>query len=92
MRFRTPALKLSRKQDRRLAVDDDFKRQSIVQLYQMAAQDPVLWNKRYAATKLAQMTRGIDVSQALNPEAPPAGYRGRRSSVSINVPFDKMPA
>jgi hypothetical protein len=72
-----------------LAVDDDFKRQSVLQLYQMAEQDPVLWNKRYAATKLAQMTRGIDVSQALNPEQPPQAA-GPKVGVNISVPFDKL--
>ena len=75
-----------------LAVDDELRASKIQQVYMMAEQDPVTWNK-YEAGKLVLTTiKGVgDVSKLLNDPAqqkPP----GPKVSVNVSIPVDKMPA
>jgi len=72
-----------------LAVDDELRASKIQQVYQMADQDPITWNK-YEAGKLVLTTiKGVgDTSKLLNDPAnqkPP----GPKVSFSINLPLDK---
>jgi hypothetical protein len=48
-----------------LAVDDQFKTNSIMQGYQMAVQNPSLFNVRYWAEQVCKTMKGIDKTQAL---------------------------
>jgi hypothetical protein len=73
-----------------LAVDDEFKRNAIMQGYQMAIANPQVFNVRYWAEQVCKTIKGIDKTQALNPDEPPPPTPPK-VSVSINVPVDKMP-
>lgn len=73
-----------------LAVDDQFKTNSIMQGYQMAIQNPALFNVRYWAEKVCSTMKGIDKTQALNPPMPPP-LPLPKIGINIMVPLDKMP-
>lgn len=55
-----------------LSVDDDIRRQSALQLVQMAAQMPAVVDPHYAARYFAGTIRGIDPDKAVPPPQPPS--------------------
>jgi hypothetical protein len=73
-----------------LAVDDEFKRNSVLQGYQMAIGNPQVFNVRYWAEQVCKTIKGIDKTQALVPDAPPAPVPPK-IGINISIPLDKMP-
>lgn len=73
-----------------LAVDDDLRRNSAMQFYDVASRDPVNFNVNYAATFLASTIRGVDPAKAINPPAPPAP-QPPKMSVTIAVKWPELP-
>lgn len=73
-----------------LAVDDQFKSNAIMQGYQMAVQNPAVFNVRYWAQQVCTTIKGIDKTQALLPPAPPPPPLPK-IGINISVPLDKMP-
>lgn len=73
-----------------LAVDDELKKNSVMQAYQISEMNPVLWNTRYMAEQVVGTMRGIDKTQALNPPAPPQAPPPK-IGINISIPLDKMP-
>lgn len=73
-----------------LAVDDEFKRNAVMQGYQMAMENPQIFNVRYWAEQVCKTIKGIDKSQALNPDVPPPPTPPK-IGINISIPLDKMP-
>lgn len=73
-----------------LAVDDQFKSNAIMQGYQMAVQNPAVFNVRYWAEQVCTTIKGIDKTQALLPPSPPPPPMPK-IGINISVPLDKMP-
>lgn len=73
-----------------LAVDDELKRNAAMQFYQFAAQDPITFNKPYAAEFLAGTIRGIDPAKAINPPAPPPPPP-TKTGINVSVKFEMLP-
>lgn len=74
-----------------LSVDDDLRKQAAQEFYMVASQNPVDFNKNYAAQFYAGTIRGLDVSKAVNPPAaaqpvPP------KVNVAIAVKWAELPA
>ena len=68
-----------------LAADDEFKVQKIMQGYILAKQDPLNFNSKPFAKKLASTIPGISMAEAITPDGPPPQPPPEvRTSVSIN--------
>jgi hypothetical protein len=74
-----------------LAVDDEIKRSAAQEFYMMAHQDPINFNVNYAAQNYASTIRGVDVSKAVNPPAPPQPPPPK-VNVAIAVKWGELPA
>lgn len=84
-----PSIEVEPEAGSTLAVDDDLKRNSVMQFYQLAASDPVLFNQRYAAEQLCATIRGIDKSKALNPPAPPPPPAPPKIGINLSLDLSK---
>ena len=73
-----------------LAADDEYKRTAVERFYQLAVQNPAVFNVRKAAEKLVQTIPGITAAEALMPEnnAPPTP--DIKMSVSMQIKFDEL--
>lgn len=75
-----------------LAADDDFRRNSIMQGYQLALQNPKDFNSRPFAEALAKMIPGVKVVDALKPDVPPPPPSPEvRINVSVAVKWTELP-
>lgn len=83
-----PSIEVEPEAGSTLAVDDELKKNGLLQFYEAAIANPTILNVRYAAEQLAGTIRGIDKDKALMPPVqpePPAP----KVSISINLPLDK---
>lgn len=83
-----PSIEVEPEAGSTLAVDDELKKNGLLQFYEAAVANPTVLNVRYAAEQLAGTVRGIDKDKALMPEVapePPAP----KVSISVNFPVDK---
>lgn len=74
-----------------LSVDDDIRRQSAMQLAQMAAQAPGIVDPVYAAKFYASTIRGVDPDKAVPPPQPPQPPPPK-VSVAIAVKWPELPS
>lgn len=76
-----------------LPVDDEFRRMSAENVYRLAAEDPVIWNKREVAKVLAGTIRGIDANKVINPapdpNAPPPPPE-MKVNISVTMKFEDL--
>jgi hypothetical protein len=85
-----PSIEVEPEAGSTLAVDDELKKNSVMQFYQLAATDPVLFNQRYAAEQLCATIRGIDKSKALNPPAPPPPPPPPKIGINLSLDLSKI--
>lgn len=85
-----PSIEVEPEAGSTLAVDDELKKNSVMQFYQLAATDPVLFNQRYAAEQLCATIRGIDKSKALNPPAPPPPPPPPKVGINLSLDLSKV--
>ena len=75
-----------------LAADDDYRKNTIMQGYQLAISNPALFNARPFGEKLAAMIPGIKIADALKPDGPPPQPPPEvRINVSVSVKWPELP-
>jgi hypothetical protein len=76
--------------DSTLSVDDEFRRMSAMQLYQLAEGDPTVWNKWEAAKLVAGTIKGADASKLVLPptQPPPPPPKG---SINLTIKYPELP-
>lgn len=74
-----------------LAVDDELRATKIMNIYQMAAQNPALWNQ-YKVAKLALTTiKGVGATDDLLNDPAQQSAPGPKVSVSVTAALEKQP-
>jgi hypothetical protein len=74
-----------------LSADDEFHRMAWERLYQLAEQDPMVWNKTEVAKGYAQTIRGADATKLVNPPTPPPPPPPK-VTLSITAKFESLPS
>ena len=74
-----------------LSQDDEFHRMAWERLYQLAEQDPTVWNKTEVAKGYAQTIRGADATKLINPPTP-APPPPPKVTLSVVAKYESLPA
>jgi hypothetical protein len=74
-----------------LSQDDEFHRMAWERLYQLAEQDPTVWNKTEVAKGYAQTIRGADATKLINPPTPPPPPPPK-VTLSVVAKYESLPA
>jgi hypothetical protein len=74
-----------------LSQDDEFHRMAWERLYQLAEQNPTIWNRTEVAKGYAQTIRGADATKLINPPTPPPPPPPK-VSLAITAKFESLPA
>jgi hypothetical protein len=74
-----------------LAVDDELRANKITNIYQMAVQNPSLWNQYKAAKLVLTTVKGVGATDELLNDPGAEAPAGPKVGVNISVPFDKLP-
>jgi hypothetical protein len=73
-----------------LSVDDEFRRMSAMQLYQLAEGDPAVWNKFEVAKVVAATIKGCDAAKVINqPQPPPPPVP--KGAINLSIKFQELP-
>jgi len=75
-----------------LAADDEFKRNTLLQAFSLAAANPDVFNKRAFAGPLASTIPGMKQADALSDPNPPPPQPEVRFNVSVAVKWTELPA